>query len=228
MLIFVTATGKSQSEFEETPTGKSLKRISFDKSIRVHVSAENRRGLPFVYNQVITEQFREYKAVFVHDDVWFDDIFIAYTILNGLEQFDVVGVAGNRRLIPDASAWHVKDNKMQYDWENLSGLVCHGPGPFGEPSVFGNMPARVQLLDGLLLGARVSSLLDAGVRFDERFDFHFYDLDFSRQANAAGLTVGTWPISITHVSRGTGLGSEGWMRGLELYRGKWQNSTKSA
>ena len=79
----------------------------------------------------------------------------------------------------------------------------------------------MQLLDGVLIAARVSSLLDAGVRFDERFDFHFYDLDFSRQANAAGLAVGTWQISATHVSVGN-YKTDGWIRGREVYRDKWQ------
>lgn len=111
---------------------------------------------------------------------------------------------------------------MQWDSENLSGIVCHGVSPFGQPSLYGSIPARVQLLDGVLIAARISSLLDAGVRFDERFNFHFYDLDFSRQANAAGLTVSTWPVSITHTSGGS-FGSSAWNRGLELYRNKWQN-----
>jgi len=227
MLLFVTATRKSLTEFEESPTGKSLRRISFVKSLQVVVSAENQSGLPTVYNQVITEQFREHHAVFVHDDVWFDDIFIAYNILNGLKNFDVIGVAGNRRLIPDAPAWCFKDDTIQWDSGNLSGLVCHGPGPFGPPSIYGPTPARVELLDGVLLAARISTLLDAGVRFDERFDFHFYDLDFSRQANAAGLSVGTWPVSITHVSPGS-MASKSWRRGLKLYREKWQNAEPGA
>jgi GT2 family glycosyltransferase len=78
----------------------------------------------------------------------------------------------------------------------------------------------VQLLDGVLLAARASALLDAGVCFDQRFDFHHYDLDFSRQANAAGLRVGTWPIAVTHASGGA-FGSAAWNRSLALYREKW-------
>jgi GT2 family glycosyltransferase len=179
--------------------------------------------LPVVYNQFIAEQYREHDAVFLHDDIWLDDIFIASQIRAGLEKFDVIGLAGNKVLHPDAPAWTSRDDAMQWDWENLSGIVCHGDLPFGAPRIFGSVPARVQLLDGVLIAARISSLLDAGIRFDERFDFHFYDLDFSRQANAAGLSVGTWPISITHVSNGTFV-SDAWKRGLELYRGKWKNA----
>ena len=221
MLIFVTATRKSRTVFDECPLGRSLRRISFDKSLVLSLWPENTLGLPVVYNQVITEEHQEHKVVFLHDDIWIDDIFFSWRILAGLENFDVIGLAGNRILRPEAPAWHVKDDSMQFDFENLSGVVCHGSSSFGTPSVYGAAPARVQLLDGVLIAARVSSLLDAEVRFDERFDFHFYDLDFSRQANAAGLAVGTWPVAITHVSGG-GYGSDAWKRELELYRAKWR------
>ena len=221
MLIFVTATRKSRSEFDKCPLGQSLRRMSYDKLLELFVTTENSSGLPAVYNKVINEQYREHQAVFLHYDIWLDDIFSSWRIRQGLEHFDIIGLAGNRVLRPDSPAWHVKDDTMEGDAGNLSGLVCHGAAPFGPPSIYGPTPARVQLLDGVLIAARISSLLDTGVRFDERFDFHFYDLDFSRQANAAGLAVGTWPISITHASAGA-FGSDGWKRGLELYRDKWR------
>jgi len=224
MLIFVTATRKTRSEFDEGPLGQSLRRMTFDNSLILSVKTENKIGLPAVYNEVISEQNRGRQAVFLHDDVWLDDIFAAARIRAGLDNFDIIGLAGNRVLHPDAPTWFVSDDTMQWDFDNLSGIVCHGANPFGRPELYGSIPARVQLLDGVLIAARISSLLDAGVRFDERFDFHFYDLDFSRQANAAGLTVGTWPISITHASGGA-FGSDGWKRGLELYRKKWQTQS---
>jgi len=224
MLIIITATRKSRAEFDEGPLGQSLRRITFDKLVNLFVRTENSRGLPAVYNEFITEQYREHELVFIHDDVWLDDIFFTWRVREGLEAFDVIGLAGNRILRPDSPTWCVKDNTMQFDMENLSGVVCHGASPFGKPEVFGQAPARVQLLDGLMIAARACRLLDAGVRFDERFDFHFYDLDFSRQANAAGLTVGVWPISITHVSRGSL--SDSWRRGLGIYRSKWNNASQ--
>jgi hypothetical protein len=38
------------------------------------------------------------------------------------------------------------------------------------------------VLDGLLLAARSETLLSNQLTFDERFDFHFYNMDFCRQA----------------------------------------------
>lgn len=220
MLIVVTATQKSHAEFDnETPLGLSLSRNSFDNSWKPAITPENSLGLPAVYNSVIVEQNREHEVVFVHDDLWLDDIFFASRIRAGLEKFDVIGLAGNRVLHQRAQTWFCDDD-AQLDAKNLSGVVCHGDSPFGLPTVYGPTPARVELIDGVLIAARISSLLDAGVRFDERFDFHFYDLDFSRQANMAGLTVGTWPVSVTHISSGH-YGTDSWRRGLKLYLEKW-------
>jgi len=33
-----------------------------------------------------------------------------------------------------------------------------------------------------------------GAAFDPRFQFHFYDLDFCRQAEQRGLKMGTWAL----------------------------------
>jgi GT2 family glycosyltransferase len=220
MLTLVSATRCSKDEFAQKPLGLSLRRMSFDRTMELHVIIGNQQGLPKSFNQFISEKYRDHELVFLHDDLWLDDLFFSDRIRMALQNFDVVGLAGNRRLLPGAPAWHVKDERMEWDHGNLSGVVCHGPQPFGTVSIYGSTPAPVQLLDGVLLAARCSALLDAGVRFDERFDFHFYDLDFSRQANAAGLKVGTWPIAVTHVSGGN-FGSPGWRKNLDLYWGKW-------
>ena len=65
-------------------------------------------------------------------------------------------------------------------------------------------------------------LLASGVRFDPVFDFHLYDLDFSRSAIGRGLKLGTWPLSVTHRSPG-GFGDERWRTNADRYLDKWQS-----
>jgi GT2 family glycosyltransferase len=219
-VIFVCATRAKPEEFAATPTGQSIARIRFSGRIKLALAVNNRAGLPSVYNRVIQESFRDHILVFVHDDVWIDDVFFVNHLVAGLSAYDVVGVAGNRRLLPEAPAWSFKNDQMEWDKGNLSGVVSHGPRPCGVPSVYGPVPAGVALLDGVLLAAKCGTLLDAGVRFDERFDFHFYDLDFSRSAKQAGLKLGTFAAGITHVSGGS-FGSPSWKAGLAKYRQKW-------
>jgi GT2 family glycosyltransferase len=226
-VIFVCATRAKPEEFAATPTGQSIARIRFSGRIKLALAADNRAGLPSVYNRVIQESFRDHILVFIHDDVWIDDVFFVNHLMAGLREYDVVGLAGNRRLLPEAPAWSFKNDQMEWDKGNLSGVVCHGPKPWGAPSLYGPVPAGVELLDGVLLAAKCSTLLDAGVRFDERFGFHFYDLDFSRSARQAGLNLGTFATGITHVSGGS-FGSPSWRAGLAKYRQKWLGATTKA
>ena len=91
----------------------------------------------------------------------------------------------------------------------------------GKLDIFGPVPAPVELLDGVFIGARARSLKPSPVRFDPRFRYHFYDLDFCRQCAAAGLTMGTWPIAISHASYGSW--GDGWRKARNLYLDKWRD-----
>lgn len=104
--------------------------------------------------------------------------------------------------------------------ELVSGAVAHGKNPFGPVSYFGPAPAACDLLDGVFLAARAGRLCESGVRFDPRFRFHFYDLDFCRTARQAGLRVGTWPIAPVHQSEG-GFDTPEWHAAYSDYLAKW-------
>jgi GT2 family glycosyltransferase len=140
-----------------------------------------------------------------------------------LQRFEIVGLAGNKRRVPRQPAWGFVTDNPQFQWdeaENLSGAVAHFQEGRSVVSSYGPTPAQCQLLDGVFLAAKVGVLLDRSVRFDERFAFHFYDMDFCRTAVNAGLLLGTWPIAVTHASGGA-FGTLEWMRYRELYFMKW-------
>lgn len=222
MIEIVTATRMGEQEFRErSALGLSLRRMAFDKRIVTHVSFANRLGLPEVYNRRIDAPDSTDVLVFMHDDVWLDDYFFVDRVLDGLRQFDVIGVAGNRRRSPRQPAWPFADERFTWDdRSNLSGAVGHGQDPFGAVSFFGPVPAECELVDGLFIAARKEALRARQVRFDPQFDFHFYDLDFCRTVRAQGLRLGTWPIALTHQSTGA-LGSEPWRAKYEEYLEKW-------
>jgi len=224
MIEIVSATRMKQDDFwRESALGQSLLRLASDDRIAAaHIAYENRRGLPEVYNERLAADGGNDVLVFVHDDVWLDDFFFADRVLEGLRDYDIIGVAGNRRRLPGQCAWPFADTRFTWDArENLSGAVAHGKGPFGQVSRFGPAPADCELLDGVLLAARKSALRGAGAQFDPRFDFHFYDLDLCRTARAAGLRLGTWPICMTHQSDGA-FGTPGWQAGYAAYLRKWE------
>lgn len=215
----------SEEDFwKRSALGRSLTRLQYDKSLVPHIAYQNRRGLPDIYNERIRANAPETFLVFMHDDVWLDTHFFSDLVRDGCGYFDVIGVAGNRRRVPGQPGWmftHGLNGRLVRDEpENLSGAVADGSAPGGEVHYFGPIIERCQLLDGVLLAAQCGKLRQANVFFDPRFDFHFYDMDFCRQASAAGLTLGTWPISIAHESGGA-FGSPAWEAKRVEYFKKW-------
>ncbi len=219
-----SATRLSKDDFwTKSALGLSLQRLAHDSRIVPNIAFENQRALADVFNPRITSPDNYDLLIFVHDDVWIDDYFLADRVIEGLNAFSVIGVAGNRRRIQNQPAWLFVDEQLTMDSKtNLSGSVAHGTNPFGHVNVFGPVPAECELLDGVFLAARRSALRKSEVLFDPRFLFHFYDMDFCRSAREKGLRLGTWPICLTHQSVGI-FGSPAWAEGRRLYFDKWKN-----
>jgi GT2 family glycosyltransferase len=222
---FVCATREPQHRFaDHTALGRSLAPFRQMRFVELKLYAENRAGLPSLYNEAIREAASDPAIlIFVHDDVYLCDWFWPLHILTGLRVFDVIGLAGNKRRVPGQSSWCFIDDRLTPDSaENLSGFVAHGNDfPPDEINVFGLPRQQVKLLDGLLLAAASDTLVRSGLTFDERFDFHFYDMDFCRQAELKQLRLGTWTVSVIHQSGG-GFDSPSWRAGYARYLEKWQ------
>lgn len=223
---FVCATRETNdSFFEKTSLGRTLSVFQFlgPIEIQTRIFFQNSSGLPAVYNTAIRESEKDPAIlVFIHDDVCLCDFYWPDHIFNALKSFDIVGVAGNKRRVPGQPSWVFIDGKFTWDArENLSGVVGHGRGfPCANLSVFGPPAQEVKLLDGLMLFCRSDLLHEKGLMFDERFTFHFYDLDLCRQAERKGIKMGTWPISVVHESGGN-FGSDAWLQGYKTYLDKW-------
>ncbi len=219
----VVATRASEADFyATTATGRSL---SFYKPsfLEVCLFPNNAEGLPTVYNKAIRETGAEPTIlIFAHDDLHIVDFYWCQRITEGLNHFNVIGLAGNRRRVPRQPSWGFIDTNLTWDSkENLSGVVGHGKGfPPRKMSIYGAIRQRVVLLDGLLLATKSNTLIENNLFFDERFQFHFYDLDFCRQAELKNISCGTWDISLIHESGGN-FGSEGWKTSYQQYLEKW-------
>ena len=222
-IVIVAATARTKAQFEkQSVLAASLRRLAFDRRIKSAVTFKNARPLPAVFNEHIAATRGSRILVFTHDDVWLDDYWLSTRLDEGLRRFDVLGVAGNRRRRRNQPGWAFTPEMQWDDPRHLSGGVCH-PGR-AEPAVsaFGPTPRRCQLLDGVFLAVSARRLLESKVRFDPRFAFHFYDLDFCRSAAARGLRLGTWPIAVTHSSGGA-FGTPEWRQALAAYREKWMD-----
>jgi GT2 family glycosyltransferase len=219
----VCATRAARESFAgATALGRSLSLLR-PAGVELRLFPGNTAGLPSVYNSAIAESAADPAILlFMHDDVHLCDFHWTDTLNGALERFAVAGVAGNRRRVARQPGWRFLDERFTRDRrENLSGTVGHGHGfPAERVDVYGPAGQQVMLLDGVLLAARSETLHAKALRFDEQFDFHFYDLDFCRQAERAGLSMGTCAVSLIHESKGS-FGGEGWRRGYERYLSKW-------
>lgn len=203
--------------------GRSLKLYHHTPPAQLLLFDNNSAGLSTIYNRAIDHAAQNPAIlVFVHDDISLCDFFWMERIYEAVQRFDVVGLAGNTRRVPRQPAWAFVTPDFQWDArEYLSGVVGHGKGfPCNNVSRFGPAGVECKLLDGLMLIADSERLVQSGVRFDEQFDFHFYDMDFCRQAELKGLRMGTWPLSVVHESGGA-FGTPSWRAGYERYLRKY-------
>jgi GT2 family glycosyltransferase len=226
----VAATAKNQIEFRQlTLLGQSLNLIPRQRALEISIYPNNtgdrRRGLGAFYNAFFQPKHEEEILLFIHDDVYLHDWHIVHRLNDAIEQYDVIGLAGNVNPDLEEPSWALAWDRNKYPrglqpGEYLSGAVGHLVEGRTYVSNFGNSPQECQLLDGLFLAVNTKKVLDASVRFDPQFEFHFYDLDFCRQCHNSGLKLGTWPIAVTHASRGA-FNSPDWRTAKDKYLLKW-------
>ena len=230
-MLFVSCTKYKEEEFiTKTALGKSLDKwpemyismaVTPSAKLRTHIFYENTRGLSVCYNEAIErckqmicwpvladntiskDPVYEHDIIlFVHDDVSINDLFFLEKLEEGLKTFDILGLAGSSDFSINRSpiAWH---NSPKDSW---SGGVEHPQ----EPNLmyfnsFGPTPRRCLVIDGLFMAMNFNKLIESGVRFDEDFDFDFYDTSLCIRAILAGLKIGTTNIYCTHMSHGKGI-----------------------
>jgi GT2 family glycosyltransferase len=216
-LFFVSCT---RGRKEETALYRSLRKLGTD---RYWFFENNREGLPARYNLVLDERAgRDEIVVCVHDDVVIGDLFIAEKLNDAVDRLGcaVVGVAGSPNFAINLSSpvtmW------MCPPLEQLSGAVEYAmPDNTNVWNVFGATPRPCVVLDGMFLALAASKI--GKLRFDEQFNFHFYDLDFCLTAHSAGLVLGTTNIYTSHSSPG-GYSGQPFLEAQAKFRSKWSKS----
>jgi GT2 family glycosyltransferase len=229
-MMLVAASTVPEAMFPDaTHLGRSVKRMPDALRPPCAIAFANvgptSRGLSEIYNLVLDGVDADTDLIFVHDDVYLNDWYLVQRVTDALERFDVVGLAGS--INPDLKqpSWGLRfDADLQpMGWQpglRRSGALNHFDYAVPNVSVYGPAPAACALLDGVFLAIRTSVVRERGLRFDPRFKFHFYDLDFCRTATQKGLRVGTWPIAVTHDSGGA-YGSPEFREGARVYLDKW-------
>ena len=219
--VIVSATTKTPKTFTETLLYKSLSLLP-SNMYTLDIAYENRKGLPTVYNEAIERHQAESISgyFFMHDDVLIEDGFALGKIFQGWQQAHILGCAGASKFDGSDPYW------MSAGRQHASGCVHHKEET-GQRYAhsWGLVPLRCLVMDGLFLACR-KDIFDSDLRWDERFTFHHYDIDFTLQANERGFVCCTIPLHVFHGSHGNYECTE-WYDSAEVFKLKWGQHEKA-
>lgn len=227
-VVLVCASRCDPEWFEKaTPLGRSLQQFPEILRPECHLLLANKGadaiGLSEFYNQAIDAIDGDALVVFVHDDAYIHDWNLRFTLAQALCFWDVVGVVGAARVPYGQPSWSYEladDGGPRLSRQVLrSGTINHVDPALIRPSFYGPAPMQCDLLDGVFLAADLRRLRQMQVRFDPGFRFHCYDIDFCYTARARGLTLGTWPVMLTHTS--PGCWDQQWQLAARNLQAKW-------
>lgn len=207
LLIVICTKAKTEQDFSKRPIYNSLKKqYESNTNILFQIFKNNTRGLSECYNEVLTDSANKHKtALFVHDDVVLDDIFLYEKLTNS--PYSITGLAGAKTFNKQSNklAWHLASDKSNY-----VGEVAHYKDGRSWTTVFGPTTSRALIIDGLFISCKVEDIVSAGLEFDTSFGFHFYDIAFCLRANEKRVSCGVLPIKATHYGLGDSMLTSEW------------------
>jgi GT2 family glycosyltransferase len=137
--------------------------------------------------------------------------------VEGLKKYDIVGCVGASRFPPWLPVWTT-------DEKSCRGKLLQGQKKMGQISytsvTYGDF-GPVVVIDGFLMAFK--ALVFDKIKFDERYGFHCYDVDFCMQAIEAGLRIGVIDMGkVYHESSGS-YGSKAWVEEVRKFISKWKD-----
>jgi ubiquinone/menaquinone biosynthesis C-methylase UbiE len=175
------------------------------KENMVAIHNEKNEGLPVIFNRVVKKYHsRDVWLVFCHQDfVLKEDL---QPIMRCKDTEAVYGPIGARSGSTKLFGRVIQTNNT----------------PIGD-SLGDDAP--VETLDEMCLIIH-SSLFRQGLKFDERFRFHFYGADLCMQATTVGFDVLATQLNSQHKSRALSgnVGSAEYLEALRMFREKWKEA----
>lgn len=207
LLIVACTQAKTDKEFEQKPIFQSFKKqYEANSNIEPYIFKDNQRGLSECYNEILNNpKHCEKTALFVHDDVVLEDIFLYEKLMDS--PYSITGLAGAKSFDKgsDKLAWHLSASREDY-----VGEVSHFNEGQTWTTVFGPTKSRALVVDGLFIACKIKDLKEKGLEFDTNFDFHFYDIAFCLRANEKRVSCGVLPIKVVHYGLGDSMLTQEW------------------
>lgn len=198
-IAFYSCTRKD--DISETFSFKSLKRL--ENKIDFLYDENNTLGLSERYNLVLKEYASKFDIiVFLHDDVYVDDLSVCEKLEHAHKTLDIVGLAGGiNPVIKEPALWHIMCGGFHSG--NLRGAVAHNISKDQiAMTSFGPTPSRATVLDGLFISVKTECYTKKLWKFNENYKFHHYDIASCIDANRMKLKLGVVPVWVVHNSPG--------------------------
>lgn len=218
---FVIATGKPEGT--RLPIHDFLDSVKHDNiEVELDIHYNNTSGLPRIYNKAIDNSTDLNFIVFTHDDIWINDHMFFHKVISS--KFDVVGAVGG--LFWGVPSGFPIDAKpliwtMATCGKGASGFMNHDlKNGYFLPSSYGVAPQQTMTLDGSII-IFTRKAIESGLRWDECFRFHWYDMDICFSAHRLGLKVGTANLLLTHESVGGSVVQSEFLESQRKFIKKW-------
>jgi GT2 family glycosyltransferase len=208
MIRIIVPTVLTEVSYKQSVPYKCLEKLidydDRDYSPHIIVIPENKEGFCLLYNRYINK-YPDDTVVFIHDDIEIHDQYFFEKLQKAHEKYDIVGLAGASSQDYTTSktfAWHLCMNKREDGRGFLSHAIPKDVGGYGFPyinsSYFGPTPADAVFVDGVFISFNTKKVVDSGVKFNEKYTFHHYDMSACAEAKKAGLSIGVYPIFGIH------------------------------
>lgn len=207
-------------EEKESPIKVFLEKSGWEVSLLV-----NKNSMFEAYTDALKEHkvMADDVVILCHDDI---DILMDSEHFNEVIDTNIskknvgfLGVAGCKELNKTACWWHQMGREFPHPDSFLRGCVLHGDNLNGAyPTYYGGY-GKVQVVDGLFLVAKGSTLNSIRTTKPKSFagDWDFYDIYYTYQADQKGLENLVVPIFLLHNSPGEGALSEEWDKSRKAF-----------
>lgn len=196
--------------------------------VKFNLLANNREVLTKLYNSILAKyRSNEYSAdyvIFMHSDVNFNIENFVYHLLNLEDKYDIIGLAGSKKLNLKATplSWFTASNDRP---DERYGYIVSRFNDTEIPSFFNeNHPdvrdTNTASIDGLCM-IFTKKILESNIVFDEQFENDFYDLDFCLVALFDyNMKIGTMVEPAYHTSVGEAILTERFLEFEKRFREK--------
>lgn len=177
------------------------------------IAIRDARGLCEGYNRGLARSKGEI-VIFSHDDIEIWTPEFLPQLKRHLERFDVIGVAGTRKLI--GPGWHSAGRPF------TTGQIAHPVVGEYQVTFFGasrRVVPDIQAMDGLFLAFRREAIMRVGWDAQTFTGFHCYDVDCTYRAFRMGLRLGV-AVDLPMFHQSGGSFDQGWQATAQVFMRK--------